>query len=593
MPIEFHCPSCSKRMRAAVDYVGRQTRCPTCGTLLIIPNSDGAIARAAAAAAATGSPAWMPPAQSQSPETPQPGVPETPTHIGPTAAAGSKSRISPLGIAAALLVVVGLAIGAWLGFGALSGEDSAVLLAPEDACGVIHVDMESIGSDLVAFIEKNRAQLEKMAKKPLPKNLDKELDGLEAITIYLAGQGEESDAVVVVRSTRSDQELIDAMKRLLAEAKTETPLSMEDLGNGRYKFDKREAGATTAPSAGSKRDTVWAAVGTGAGLEAGMVILSDKQPRVSADAIARMGKLSSDGRSALGKLGSSSPIRIAIWQMPGPKDPNAPVRIIGQISPFDLDPSFVELEFPNEEVASTANMGMAFMMAMFGLSSYLEVKNEDAAISIRFKPGGKPMADLVLEKIAEMEKKGMGAMAGMESNPDAEPGLTVSSPAPPGSEQQQAAARARLKRLLDAMKAYAENNNGHMPASLDALVKNRHLKADDLRMPGHTGPGYSFEYIRPLRDHPDASKKVMAWQRVSDYGGKGSMVLFEGWHVEWVGIERLRKLAADTLAAKKADVEDGWEPDDFTDAELEMPASLKEASRPASPGDLPEDVPEF
>ncbi len=41
MPIETICQGCSRRLRVADEYAGRQARCPQCGKIYTIPSADG------------------------------------------------------------------------------------------------------------------------------------------------------------------------------------------------------------------------------------------------------------------------------------------------------------------------------------------------------------------------------------------------------------------------------------------------------------------------------------------------------------------------------------------------------------------------
>lgn len=39
MPIEFRCPQCQRLLRVGDDAVGKQAKCPACGTLAQVPHS--------------------------------------------------------------------------------------------------------------------------------------------------------------------------------------------------------------------------------------------------------------------------------------------------------------------------------------------------------------------------------------------------------------------------------------------------------------------------------------------------------------------------------------------------------------------------
>ncbi|MBI2929022.1 MAG: hypothetical protein HYY24_25440 [Verrucomicrobia bacterium] len=40
---KFNCPQCSRRLKIAAEFCGRQIRCPACQAVIEVPASDGAV----------------------------------------------------------------------------------------------------------------------------------------------------------------------------------------------------------------------------------------------------------------------------------------------------------------------------------------------------------------------------------------------------------------------------------------------------------------------------------------------------------------------------------------------------------------------
>ncbi|MBI4578734.1 MAG: exo-alpha-sialidase [Planctomycetes bacterium] len=94
---------------------------------------------------------------------------------------------------------------------------------------------------------------------------------------------------------------------------------------------------------------------------------------------------------------------------------------------------------------------------------------------------------------------------------------------------------------------YAEDHGGNLPPDLASLVDGGRVKAEDLVSPFEEDPNaMSYIYIEGQR-HTMDPRNVVAYEKLENQGGEGTVVLFLDGHVKWMKAEAFEKDLADTL----------------------------------------------
>lgn len=103
-----------------------------------------------------------------------------------------------------------------------------------------------------------------------------------------------------------------------------------------------------------------------------------------------------------------------------------------------------------------------------------------------------------------------------------------------------------LRQLGPALLTYAEQNEGWLPPTLDALMDEGMIDAQRLVSPLEPGGGYSYVYIDGQSYNMDPYN-IVAYENPANHGHAGTVVLFLDSHVEWMDTNTLERRLRETL----------------------------------------------
>jgi hypothetical protein len=237
--------------------------------------------------------------------------------------------------AAALVAVSAGAASAQAAKPAGASLERAMKYAPDDAAGLIHVDVKALVKDVLAGIVKG---MEPNAIPPeLIQAIGKVGEKVEAVDVFLLSMGGEGPPMplVVVHGTIAAEELTEAMKNL-----PYLRLALKKGENGRYSFENKEAPISVLFG------------GEAPGLPAG-VIVGGLTPMLTKEFLAGLGKGKNEELAKLLKdVDTTAPVWMAVMMSKIAPDPDAPKTIAGALYLLGGGKTRIAFDFPEAKAAA-------------------------------------------------------------------------------------------------------------------------------------------------------------------------------------------------------------------------------------------------
>ncbi len=235
--------------------------------------------------------------------------------------------------AVALLLALAL-VGSGVGCG--GGDDDedspkgqAKALMPASAIGMVHINMAKVRDEIIAAVEKNKADLEEMPVEPVVEILKK----IEAIDIYLLPGQREPMPVIAIRGPLSPDDVTTLMGKTMGpDAK------LIEGKNGRYTIK----GPPFIMIDGDKADDVPEGV-----------ILAGLAPMLTPEFVGALGKENKTIAGMMDKVDTSAQIWACV-DLPEDAGPDAPEQIYGSINITGDNPMNVSMVFSDEAKADEA-----------------------------------------------------------------------------------------------------------------------------------------------------------------------------------------------------------------------------------------------
>jgi len=430
--------------------------------------------------------------------------------------------------------------------------DAAMKYAPENAAGLIHVELKALVKDVAAAF----------AKEPEFKSIDantlevlvkfgEKIDSLDVFLI--AGEGGFGNFLAVVHGPLAPADVNRAVKALWGEStdflvqKEEGVLVLPPKEAGKPPDRRLEKPKGRYTTAAGELPFEFVFGGESPDLPAGVVIVG-AYDSIPPEALAKLGKGKNE---PLIKLLAGVDAAAPIWAgvSVGKLDPSedAPATISGSVYLLGGGKSKLEMAYKDANFAAEAmkdlqdpnRMDVSWSMLLRCIG---ELSLDGTAV--RFVP---KQAEAVLPKLVT-------ALADMRR------------------ENRKALSEAYLSHIGGTMAEYSADHDDMLPADLLDLVKERAIPAQMLVSPvtgravkvdanGLLVGAFESDYVMvkyPMSSLKikDRAKRVLAYERPENYKKAGTLVLYVDEHVDWVKMEEFEKqlkATQDWIAAQAKD----------------------------------------